>query len=273
MVFGGENPESYYDAGVTAVMRGDLPEAVRCFERAAGLDPGFSGAYHQLGKCYLRLGEAKKAVGHLENAVRARPNQVPPRIDLGYALLDAGKVERARAIFGEVIQVKPDNHRAQLGFAFCAFQEGNWESAAALAQNVVNLGNAGFATQYLLGRAAKLAKQALTASDALDAAEATMTQSIETSPDQPEGYYLRGCIHFARENFADAIQDYREAESRATPDEHYSAYGERFNQRDILGRLGLCLQRLGRGEQAKDIGERILKEDPENKTGKLLTQE
>ena len=137
MAFGGETPESYYDEGVTASMRGDLAEAIKHFERAAELDQAFVGAYHQLGKCYSRLGEPGKAMQYLQHVIRAKPNQIPPRVDFAYALLDSGDYEGARKLFDEVVSAKPDNQRAQRGFAYCAFQEGNWEAAMNLAQNVV----------------------------------------------------------------------------------------------------------------------------------------
>jgi len=270
MAFGGETAESYYDEGLTASMKGAIPQAIAHFERAIQLDNSFASAYHQLGKCYLRLGNPKKAMAFLEQVVAAKPKQVPARVDLAYALLDLKRTEEARNAFASVTAEKPDNGRAQLGLAYCAFHEGQWDSAATLAQTAVNVGGANFAALFLLGRATRLAGWPDMAVEHFKRADVLLEKSIETSPDQPEGYYLRGELHFVQEEFVKALDNYRAAEDRAEPEQHYAAYGEHFGRIDILAKRGLCLQRLGRVEAAQKAGAQILQIDPENKIGQAL---
>mgnify|MGYP001595381879 FL=1 len=102
MAFGGENAESYYDDGLTASKKGDLAKAIDCFERAIRLDSTYAVAYHQLGKCYMRLGQAQRAVDILMQVVRKRPNLGPARLDLGVALLAAGNTRGARKEFEQL---------------------------------------------------------------------------------------------------------------------------------------------------------------------------
>lgn len=272
MAFGGENAESYYDEGVTANMKGDTASAVRHFQRAIELDPTLLTARHQLGKCYVRMGEIRKGAELLQEVCAAQPRQVPARVDLGYALLELNKIDKARTLFSDVTAFKPDNGRAQLGLAYCAFQEGNWDAAMALAQTAVVVGGANFASLYLLGRAAGLAGNLEVSVESLRRADAVIEKSIETNPDQPEGYYLRGEVYYALEDFAKALDHFRSAEDRAQFGKQYVSYNERFTRIDIMAKRGFCLLRLGRREAAREVGEHILANDPNNRLGQTLRE-
>ncbi|MCC6142207.1 MAG: tetratricopeptide repeat protein [Candidatus Hydrogenedentes bacterium] len=270
MAFGGETADSYYDEGITASMRGDLPAAVQHFEKVLQIDRSYFAAYHQLAKCHIRMGEAGRAAKLLRQVIAVKPNQIPPRVDLGFALLDLGDIGQAREVLGEVANAKPDNARATLGLAICAFREGNWAAAGELAQRSINLGGSNFAAVFLLGKAAKLAGFIEQSFDALSQADALMKNSIESNPEPPEAYFLRGEVNFVRDNYTEALDNYRAAEDRAEGNRHYSAYGEHFTRLDILAKRGLCLQRLGRVQAAREVGVQILGSDPQHKLGAFL---
>lgn len=270
MVFGGENAESYYDEGLTASMKGDLRRASTCFKQAIRLDASFLAAYHQLAKCYHRLGKPKKAVELLSPVVARKPGLAPARLDLGYALIEVNALDQARGQFETVLALKPDNVRAQLGLAQVCFHGGDWSGALQLAQAVRVKGGANFSVLFVLGRAAKLAGNSVIAEEALDEADALMKQFIELSPGQPEGYYLRGELHFVNERFYDALGFYREAEDCAELNKYYSAFGENFTRVDVLVKRALCLQRTGEVEAAKELGHRIEALSPGHKLAQAL---
>ena len=253
MAFGGENPESYYDEGLTASMKGELELAIEHFERAVRLDSSYSAAYHQLGKCYLRLGDAQKAATLLHQVATAKPRQVSVRVDLGYAFLNLGKVGDARRLFQGVIDKRPDSARAHLGMAHCVFAEGQCAAAANLAQAVVAQGNANFAAFFLVGRAAKRAKMDTVYFEAFKRAGSLIEKSIETSPEQPEGYYLRGEVRYHEDNFLEALENYQKAQQYVDGSRHYSSFGEHFTAVDLLARTGMCLKKLGREDAVREV--------------------
>ena len=271
MFFGGETAESYYDEGLTSFMKGEIEQAIKHFERALQLDSSLNNAHHQLGKCYTRMGQPQEAIKHLQQALRNNPNLVPARVDLGYALLDMQAPEQARDVFFDVAALKPDNARAQLGLADCAYQAGQWDAAISLAQTALNFGGANFAAYYLLGRAAAFEKRIDISAQALNRADALMEKSIETNPDQPEAYFLRGEVHYAQEAYMKAIEFYHAAEERAVAGKRYNAFGERFNLLDIKAKRGLALQQFGEKEAAREVGAEILKSDPGHPLGRMLT--
>ncbi len=271
MAFGGENAESYYDEGLTASMKGDVARAITFFEQAIRLDNTLVAAYHQLGRCHIRLGDPAKAVTLLQQVVRARPRQVPPKLDLAQALLDQGQTEKARDIYAQVLDLKAGDARAKLGLAQCAFAAANWEVAVNIARTVADE-SGGFAALYLLGRAARFAGQEELANTSLKRADLLLERQIESTPMQPEAHYLRGEVCVGQDKLADALEHYRAAEERADAGKVYLAYGERFGKLDILMKRALCLKKLGRDEAARELADQILKENPDYASRHLLEE-
>jgi len=270
MVFGGENANSYYDEGVTASMKGDLDRAIVCFEKAISFDYGFAAAYQQLAKCHIRLGNADRAVRILGKVLAHHPDILAARLDLGAAWLALNNPVQARQQFEHVLQLRPNQSRAMLGMAEAAFLEGNWTDALGFARRVVDQGARHFAALFMLGKAARLAEEFQLHLDALKEADAVLAKSSELNPDQPEAYYLRGEVHFAREDFSKALEFYREADQRADAARRYSAYGHNFCQLDIWLRQAFCFQRLGLDDRAREMAERVIEIDPDHSVANAL---
>lgn len=275
MPFGGENAESYYDEGLTAGMKGELGLAAQCFEKAIRLDNTYAAAYHQLGKVCLRMGDAQRAIDLISQVVKKKPAQAAPRLDLGYALLAAGHAAEARKEFEQLLGLDAANMRATMGMAQTYFSECNWESAVREAQTAGAHGGSNFAAYFLLGRAAKFAGNAALSNSALESADKLLEKSVELNPDHPEGHYLRGEVSFARDDFPKALEHYRAADDRigeADADRYFTAFGESFTQLDVLARQGMCYERLGRADRAREIGERIVARDPNHRLGQSLRE-
>jgi tetratricopeptide (TPR) repeat protein len=270
MTFGGDNAESYYDEGLTASMKGDMARAIQFLQKAIELDRTFISAYHQLGRCYLRMGDGQQAVEILKKVVGLKPTQVPPRLDLGAVLLNMGQTQLARDQYEQVMALDPRNGRAHIGLAHVCFSEGRWPAAMAEAQIALNGSGPNFAALYILGRASKLAGNIELSQRSLQDAAALIEKAADLSPNQPEGYYLRGEVSFAQDQFSTALEHYMSAEQRSDSHKAYTAYGENFTLVDILAKQALCLQRLNKPERARDLGERILKLDPNHKLGQAL---
>lgn len=262
--FGGDNAESYYDEGLTAAMRGDLDAALRHFESCIRLDNTYSVAYHQMGKVYYRMGRFQKATAFLEQVVNKKPDQVPPKIDLGYALLSIGELNRARDIFGDVLRLKATNGRAMLGLASCCMLEGQFDQAHELARQALTSGSDTFAAHYLMARAARYSGHAEAAMEPEQRAEGLAEKAIETSPDAPEGYFLRGMVQHLKHDWTKALDSFNAAEARAKRDRHYTAYNEHFTHVDVLFWKALTLNELGQTEGAKKIARDILALEPDH---------
>lgn len=273
MAFGGENAESYYDDGLTASMKGDLHRARKCFEKAIHMDSSFVAAYHQVAKCYLRLGHSLRAVEILQQVIKKRPENTTARLDLGYALLAMGRHDAALNQFKQLVALDETSARPVLGLAQVHYGLGDGQTAMAHAEAALHMGDPNFAVLFILGRAAKMADEIAFANTYLEQADTLIEKTLEGNPEGPEGYYLRGEVAVARNQFATALEHYAAALEHADaekPDRNYSAYGEHFTRIDILAKTGLCYHRLGKTEQARKYGEKVLELDAEHETGKLL---
>ncbi len=271
MPFGGENAESYYDEGLTAAMKGDTETALGHFSKALQMDPFLNAAAYQLGRCQLRLGQAHKAAQTLVNLLDRAPHMTAARTELAYAHLMVNHVDGARKLFGEVLDEKPDQPLAVLGLAYCAYQQSQWDTAMALADRLTGgSGAEPFEALYLSARAAHMLKLRDLEAGRLQAADELLNRIIETSPNQPEGFYLRGQIHFLMGDYVKALDNYRTAETRTLPNRHYCAYHEHFELLDVLSGQGWCMRQMGNEAGAKEIGLRILRIKPNSNRGRRL---
>lgn len=270
MLFGGENADSYHDEGLTAMVKGDLDRAVQFFSKAIQLDRSHVGAFHQLARCYLRLGEPQRAADILSQVLAHKPGLVPARLDYGSALVALGQLDPAQEQFRAILAAHPENWRAHLGLAQVCFSQGKFDNAVTLAMAARNQGGGSFTTLFLLGRAAKHAGNGMVAEEALNAALALIEKSVELTPDSPDGHFLRGEVCLAQDKFVQALEHYRAAEDRVEQNKYYTAFGESYSRLDILARRGLCLQRLGNTEGAREIGRQILAADANSAAGKTL---
>ncbi|MGI6461401.1 MAG: tetratricopeptide repeat protein [Candidatus Hydrogenedentales bacterium] len=271
MAFGGDNAESYYDDGVTASMKGDLKRAAACFEQAIKKDASFIVAYHQLGKCYLRMGATSRALSLLQRVVNHMPDKAPFRLDLGQAYLASGDLPHAKEQFEWLLAVESTRSRGHLGLAQVNFAEGRFEEAVHNARMAIDSGGANFAALFVLGKAGMVSADPTLALEALERADHLIEKSLELNPEQVEGYYLRGEVAYVRKQYSSALEQYRAACDRARKDAYYSAFGENFRYVDILAKLGLCYRQLDRLDQARELGAEILALDPEHKIGKALS--
>lgn len=269
MLFGGETAQSYYEEGLTAAMKGDLPLALARFRRALELDVQLHNARYQIGKCLLRMGQAGEALEHLEKAAKYLM-MTQPLVDAGYALLLLNRVEEARGRFSDALQLKPEEPRAVMGLARCAAVKEQWETAMNLSQHVLQSGYAHFDSHFLLARSADNCKQPEIAAANYEKALELMERTIEANPEQPSGYFLRGKVYFFQGNNKAALENFDAALEKADANTHYAAYHEHFTILDILCMKGVCLERQGLFDKAQEIGKRILDLVPDDEMGKRL---
>lgn len=96
-----------YEAGRSAMSKGDLKEAIGQFVESQRAAPHFK-TLELLGECLLRKGEYPEAVIYLAAAAGLGTNQYRPRLLLAQALSALGEKDEAIDKLGEALTINPD---------------------------------------------------------------------------------------------------------------------------------------------------------------------
>jgi hypothetical protein len=99
--------------GVELLRAGKAQEAVREFEAAIAILPGYAHAYFNLSQAYERLDRLDDAQAAALRAVLLRPNEVRSRLQLGSILARAGRLKAAKEVYLRALRIDPTNEEAQ----------------------------------------------------------------------------------------------------------------------------------------------------------------
>lgn len=122
---------AYYDylRGMLSERRGDYPDAIAWFEKAARNDPKLIQAYRRLAFLRLRLGAIEMARAAAERAVAIDPGYVPCLNILAGIELSTGGSGAAAGHFERILAVEPRNQDAWVGLVRSQLDQGQPQAA------------------------------------------------------------------------------------------------------------------------------------------------
>ncbi len=129
-----------YSLGLLA-RKGDLPPALKWFQRAVDLDHNFAMAYAQLGMVYFDLGESVLATENLRKAydLRERVSELERfHIESNYEMV-VGNLEAARKDCELWAQIYPRDPGAPSTLAIIYLYMGQWEKVLIMTQRMIEL--------------------------------------------------------------------------------------------------------------------------------------
>jgi tetratricopeptide (TPR) repeat protein len=94
--------------GVAAGDAGRLDEALREFETAIGLDPGYAPAHFHRGLALERTGRLREALTAYQRALRAQPDLFEARYGLSSVCAKLGDLDGAIALLRQIVAALPD---------------------------------------------------------------------------------------------------------------------------------------------------------------------
>ncbi len=101
--------EGFNALGVILHYVGRSEEALRCFEKAAALDPLFPGMWlHFQGQAYFQLGRYEEAEAVLKRRIFRTPETDASRVLLAATYGQMGRLDEAREQWREALRVNPD---------------------------------------------------------------------------------------------------------------------------------------------------------------------
>jgi len=98
--------------GEQAMKEGDMPKALRLYQRGVELAPGNANAYTNLAQCVFRIDPAS-SLPFYKKAVELEPQTVNYRFNLAVALITLGKRDEAMAEIRAAAALQPDDPRVQ----------------------------------------------------------------------------------------------------------------------------------------------------------------
>lgn len=252
-------------------MRGDFGSAITIFERVVEEHPANAAAYHQMGRCYMKLGEFRKALECLETTTRLGPNRIAARLDLGMLYLIGDNVPAAKAQFLRALSLNDSNVKAMTGLGIVHYTERDLGKAISQLQNACALNPASFAGHYYLAKIHKaLQNPAGVHEEALKAA-AICQGLIRTRPEQPEGYFYLAETFVLQEDYRPALQNYLIARDFSPKGVvHFFGFGLHYHIVDNYLGIARCYNLLGEKRYARYFGQLTLKIDPENEEANVL---
>lgn len=224
--------------GNRALAEGDIPEAIRCYRKAAYQAPNHPEPRLQIGHAHMladapgealsefeaaarlepyavrplvlaalaaqRLGLAEEAMGYWKRAIALDPSRVAPRYALSGALGEAGDLREAIREAQELLRVDPECMPAVNNLAAMLEAQGDREGAIALYERALRSTPGDLAMTYNLARLRAKRGDLAQASEGL-------RDVLERAPEFGEAFALQGWISLSQGLFAEAERAYRSA--------------------------------------------------------------
>lgn len=255
-----------YDEGLTAYMRGGFAEAITIFGRVVEEHPTSAAAYHQMGRCHMKLGDLGDAIKSLETAVRIGPDRIAARLDLGLLYLVADDVSKAKAQYLRALSRSESNVKAMTGLGIVHFLEGDHGKAISQFQEACELNPSNLACHYYLAKIHRALKNpAGTRTEALKAA-AICQDLIRMRSEQPEGYFFLAEAYILQEETRVALQNYLIAKDFSPEDAmHFFAFGLHYAREDNYLGIARCYEKMEEKGYARYFGQLTLQINSDNK--------
>jgi tetratricopeptide (TPR) repeat protein len=103
-------------------------DAVREYQRALALCPGFADIRTRLGTTLREMGNTQEAIGEFERVRGENPRYVAARLHLGLSYYAAGRKEEAESEWREVLALAPGNKSAEMYLTMLHGQPGDGSS-------------------------------------------------------------------------------------------------------------------------------------------------
>lgn len=101
----------YIRAGLHAG-RGHVADVIGCCKRVISLDPGHTGAHHNLAIAFCQTGQLREAEGSYRECLSVDPGNQPALLGIGKLLASGGRHAEALSYFTKAVEGNPSNAEA-----------------------------------------------------------------------------------------------------------------------------------------------------------------
>jgi tetratricopeptide (TPR) repeat protein len=188
-----------------ALMGANRPdEAIRCYEAALKLNPGYADAHHNLGALLVRQGRVDEGIRHYEEALRLNPDFAVAHYNLGKVLHAQGRDAEAIEHYRQALRIKPGFAEAHSNLGGLLIKQGKLDEAVLHCAEAARL-------KPGLVHARKNLAAALAAQGKVDQAIEQYRQLLEHLPPDADLYCKLGDLLNRQGKAEEASAAYRQA--------------------------------------------------------------
>jgi tetratricopeptide (TPR) repeat protein len=202
--------DAHNNLGVALARKGQIDEALRQFQEAIRLKPEHANAHCNLGLALDQKGQTDEALSQFQTAIRLKPGYADAHYNLGVVLSRKGQMDEAARQYQEAVRLKPDYAQAHNNLGLALGRKGRMDEAIRQFQEAVRLKPGYAEAHYNLGLALGLKGQT-------DEAIRHFEAALQARPDYPEAHNYLGTVFYQQGRTGEAIRQFQEA-LRLKPD-------------------------------------------------------
>jgi tetratricopeptide (TPR) repeat protein len=204
------NDLAHNNLGAALLGKGQIDEAIRQYQEAIRLNPGYAEAHNNLGAALLGKGQTDEAIRQYQEALRLKPDYANAHSNLGIALARKGQIDEAIRQYQEAIRLKPDHVDAHNGLGVALDKKGQTDEAIRQLQEAIRLKPDHADAHYNLGVACYQQGRA-------DEAIRQFQKALRLKPDHAQAHNNLGVALGLKGQTDEAIRQFQEA-LRLQPD-------------------------------------------------------
>jgi tetratricopeptide (TPR) repeat protein len=193
-----------FEAGESAMHRGQLAEAEKKFLEIVAMAPADVGAHANLGVIYMRQQKWKRALDELHAAEKLAPQIPGIRLDIGLVYYREGEYHKAIEPFESVLRDQPDSEQARHLLGLCYMFDERYADATAALEPLWPSSNGDLSYLYVLAVAAGNA-------DRHDLEDRALARLLEVGQNSPAFHLLMGKAYLNRGDDDKALAELEQA--------------------------------------------------------------
>ena len=133
------NPKGYYKLGKALKQKGQIAEAIACYQKASQGENGLLAATYELAEIFLCQGKLYQARVNFEEVIKSAPDEANAQFKLGKIYFQEQRYEQAIDCFRQTIKNAPDFPWAYRDLVKTFLQLKRWDEAIATCYAIINL--------------------------------------------------------------------------------------------------------------------------------------